>query len=65
MSSPQTYSDDRLDDISREVYWMAMKQIKGYLDGTTSPMSLEKLDTLAHVADAAACGFKPDEPEEI
>lgn len=61
----QTYSDERLDDISREVYFSAMTQIKEFLDGTKTPISYEKMDTLAHVADAAACGFKPDEDEEI
>lgn len=59
---PTTYNDQRLDLLSREVFYKAMEQCKEHL-GKES-FNPERLHALAAVADAAACGFDNDkEPE--
>ena len=59
---PTTYNDQRLDLLSREVFYRAMEACKENL-GKES-FNPERLRALASVADAAACGFDTDKEEE-
>jgi hypothetical protein len=59
----QTYNDARLDLLSREVFHKAMEQARDMLEGKTT-MNPEKLQAIASVADAAACGFDSDKESE-
>jgi len=59
----QTYNDQRLDVLSREVFYKAMEQAKELLDKKEG-ISSERLTALAAVADAAACGFDQDKEAE-
>jgi hypothetical protein len=64
-NKPESYSDARLDEISREVFFKAMTEIKTDI-GTKAAMDSDRLRALAAVADAASCGFddKGDEGDE-
>ncbi|GAC1550347.1 MAG: hypothetical protein NVS3B16_24660 [Vulcanimicrobiaceae bacterium] len=62
-NSPQTYNDNRLDEVSRELFMTAVKKLQDILDSPDLYVkaSPERLHALAAIADAAACGFKADE----
>lgn len=62
-SVAQTYNDQRLDLLSREVFYRAMEQAKSILSDNETTKH-ERLLALAAVADAAACGFDTDREKE-
>lgn len=63
MANPQTFNDDQLNEIAREVFYKSMTKLRGILDGTDQGTS-ERIHALAAAADAAACGFKDSDDEE-
>jgi hypothetical protein len=67
-NKPESYSDARLDEISREVFYKALTDIKAELGNGSiaSASKCEIIRSLAAVADAASCGFddKGDEGDE-
>ena len=63
-ASHQTYSDERLDDISRRVYYKAMTKLEAMVDATEA-QSTERMIALAQVADASACGFASKDEDTI
>ncbi|GAC1496156.1 MAG: hypothetical protein NVS1B2_16010 [Vulcanimicrobiaceae bacterium] len=62
-NSQQTYNDNRLDEISRKLFVTVVEKLQESIEtpSITAPLSPEKMQALAAVAEAAACGFKPDE----
>ncbi len=62
-ATPTTYNDQRLDLLSREVFYRAMDAIKEDLSRSSPNLAPERLRALAAVADAAACGFDTDKEE--
>ena len=63
MPDPQTYNDDRLNELSREVFYKALVKLRGMLDAQ-EPANPERVHALAATADAAACGFKDEDEED-
>lgn len=62
MPLEQTFNNARLDDLGRKVWFAAMTEIDKML-APDAVRNYEKMDTLAHIADAAATGFDPDGEE--
>jgi len=61
LNAQQTYSDERLDDIARRVFYKAMMKAEKLLEGDV-PVSLAECGA---IADAAANAFSDDNDGEI
>jgi hypothetical protein len=59
---PKTYKDSMIDESSRELYMLALKQLKGMLTDDSTWRS-ERAEILANICNAVSCGFSPEEDE--
>lgn len=64
-SEPQTYSDKRLDKISRGVYYKAIKKCEEIIDmKTVGTQEIEALKALSGVVDAASTRIFDEEEQK-
>ena len=62
MPDPRTYNDALMNEKSRAVFYKALCKLEDALDGNAE-ITAERMHAFAAVADAAACGFEPEEHE--
>ena len=59
----RTYNDALINERSREVFMLCLSKGKALIE--SEQFNPEKVHAIAALADAAACGFEPDDEEEI
>ena len=59
-TTPETYSDEQLNEISRPIFVKALRAAEKLID---EGGSTERIHAVAAVADAAAGGFEPDKED--
>ena len=64
LNGPQTYNDQRLDDMSRALFALCVQKMQTIIEDESKPFPPERLQALAACADAAYAGVVPEKDSE-